>query len=253
MDAPVVEDGIVGLAGWESLIEKTERRIRANLNLKAKYLRVAESFCRDLVASCPFVRSIALAGSLATDGFDEGDDIDFDLIVENGTRYIAYLLATLIGIKYAWRHRHRRMHELHRTPLLPKITCVNVVWSVDQTRPFLRQDDALAFELMRCKPLYGVDHFSRILGENRWIDAHFPQLFERVFEERIQARRNLLGRAVSRLARHRRLLRAAETASKWVAWVIYSFVQRARRRNPKAAARMDFLRRVKQPYEVFQD
>jgi hypothetical protein len=253
MDEPVVEDGIVGLVGWEHLIKKTERRLRANRRLQAKYLRVAEAFCRDLAASCPFVRSVALAGSLATDGFADGDDIDFDLFVETGTRYTTYLLATLVGLRYAWQHRHRRPSALHRTPVLPKITCVNVVWSEDQTRPFQRQDDALAFELMRCQPLYGVDHFSHVLGNNRWISSYFPQMFERVFEERVQARRNPLGRFLAALGRRPLLLRLTEAASRGVAWMIYSLVQRVRNKNPEAAARMEFLRRVKQPYEVFQD
>ncbi|MEE9592116.1 MAG: hypothetical protein V3W28_00865 [Thermoplasmata archaeon] len=253
MEEPVVEGGIIGLAGWEHLIKKTERRLRTNRTLKEKYLRLAEAFCRDLAASCPFVHSVALAGSLATDGFAPGDDIDFDLFVDTGTRYTTYLLATLIGIRYAWRHRHRVSSEVHRTPVLPKITCVNVVWSEDQTRPFQRQDDALAFELMRCQPLYGVDHFSRVLGNNRWISAYFPQMFERVFEERVQARRNTLGGFLAALGRRPLLLRLTEAASRGVAWMIYSFVQRVRNKNPEAAARMEFLRRVKQPYEVFQD
>jgi hypothetical protein len=34
---------------------------------------------------------------------------------------------------------------------------------------------------------------------------------------------------------------------------MYRSAQASRRANPKAVARMEFLRRVKYPYEVFQD
>ncbi len=253
LDEVVSEDGIVGLAGWEDLIEKTKRRLHSNLALNGTYVGVAESFVEDLIASCPFVRSVALTGSLATGGFDQGDDIDFDLFVDAGTRYTAYLLATLIGLRYAWRYRHRRPSELHRTPLLPKITCVNVVWSEDQIRPFWRQDDSLAFELMRCQPLYGVDYFAGVLASNGWISIHFPQLFDRVPEEKIAAERNLFGRFLEAVGRHGWLLRGGEALSRGISWAIYTFVQWGRRRNPRAVARIEFLRRVKYPYEVFQN
>ncbi|MEE9164548.1 MAG: hypothetical protein V3U17_07150, partial [Thermoplasmata archaeon] len=129
MKGIVLEDGIVGLEGSLHLIPKTKSRLATHRALESTYLEVAKEFTEEFLRWCPLVHSVALSGSLSNGGFEEGDDIDFDLVVRPGTRYASYLMAILLGLRYAWRYRNREVNEVHRTPLLPKITCVNVVWS----------------------------------------------------------------------------------------------------------------------------
>ena len=130
------------------------------------------------------MEAIALTGSVASGGYRPGDDVDFDLFVRTGTKYICYLAATLVGLKYSWRYRSTDLDSLHRTPVLPKITCINVVWPTDQTRPFVRQDAALAFELRRCEPLIGWARFRKVLDDNPWIRGYFPQTYDKVAVDR---------------------------------------------------------------------
>ena len=253
MKGIVLKDGIVGLEGSPYLIPKTKRRLATHGALESKYLEVAAEFTEDLLRWCPLVQCIALSGSLSNGGFEEGDDIDFDLVVRAGTRYASYLIATLLGLRYAWRYRDREVNEVHRTPLLPKIVCVNVVWSENQTRPFSRQDVNLAFELMRCRPLHGVDHFVSMLRDNAWLADYFPQLLKRHWTSEITSDANPVGRFLLALAKAPRLMRILDVVSRGLAWMMYQFVQWTRRHNPEARERIEFLRRVKYPYEVFQD
>jgi len=248
-----VQDGFVFLRGYEQLLEKSKKRALTHRQLSDQIYGIARNFARDLAASCPCIECIALSGSAASGGFHPGDDIDFDLFVEPGTKYICYLLATLIGLRYSWQYRHLRMDESHRTPLLPKLTCINVVWPADQTRPFIRQDAGLAFELLRCEPLVGSSRFRHVLADNPWIHGFFPQIYERVHFDTVRARQNALGRLLAVLTSRPRFRRSLERVARVSSWLLYTSVQRIRARSPVARERMAFLRRVKFPYEVFQD
>ncbi len=233
---------------------KTERRVRAHSTLEGAHLRVAQECTRDLLRWCPYVQCVALTGSLASGGFQDGDDIDFDLFVEDGTKYICYLMGTLLGLRYAWRFRNRNLHPHHATPFLPKITCLNVVWSESETRPFARRDVAMAYELLRCLPLGGAERFREVLRDNRWLEEHFPQLYEQKWS-RLGGLgdRNPVGRFMAALRRFPRALCVLEAASRRGAWGLYRLVQWTRRNDSEAVRRMAFLRDVKYPYEAFQD
>ena len=249
----VVQDGFVSLKGYADLIRKSRKRVDSDESFRTDALSIAHAFARDLASSCPMVACIALSGSLASGGYGPEDDIDFDLIVQPGTKYICYVVAHLIGLRFSWRYRHLRLDEVHHTPLLPKIACINVVWPEDQARPFVRRDEDMAFELMRCSPLMGVEAFQLALRDNPWIRDYFPQVYDRVWTEGTRERTNLFGRILAGVRRSPRMLRVAEVASRRILWLLYHYVQRSRRGNEAAVARMEFLRQVKFPYEVFQD
>ena len=221
--------------------------------LNGQARRIAREFSRDLVRLCPFVQCITLSGSAASGGYQVGDDIDFDIFVDSGTKYVSYLIAVLIGVKYSWRYRHAKANSFNRAPFLPKVTCINVVWPEDSTRPFARQDPDLAFELARCLPLYGADRFRTVLEANSWIRRYFPQLYRRTWKDEVLPQIHPIGRLLTFLARRPGVLRALESWSRKAAWLFYRFVQWSRRKNVEAKARIAFLRTVKWPYEVFQD
>lgn len=246
-------DGFACLRGSERLVTASRRRVRSNRRHQQAIRQVAGDFTRDLLRACPFIEAVALSGSVASGAYEPGDDIDFDLFVQTGTKYACYLIATLVGLKYAWRNRHAKMNTLHRTPLLPKLTCINVLWPADQTKPFVRQDAALAFELLRCQPLVGADRFQTVLADNPWLQSYFPQLFERVPFDDLDPSASPIRACLAAVGRRPRLLRFVEAASRRLAWIAYRFVQGTRQQDPVARERMDFLRRVKYPYEVFQD
>jgi hypothetical protein len=247
-------DGVAWLRGAEGLVPSSVHRTSRNGSLNGAARTVAEAYARELVRHCPFVECAALSGSAASGGYADGDDIDFDLFVARGTKYTTYLVANLIGLRVAWRHRRRAVRREHRMPLLPKVVCINVVWPADATRPFLRQDAGLAFELARCIPLVGAKRFRQAIEDNPWIADHFPQLLDRRWTDAVpRDSPSPVGALLQAVVTRPRVIRLVERVSRAVSCALYRFVQSSRRADPIARERMEFLRRVKFPYEVFQD
>src|SRR5437773_2662375 len=178
-------DGIAAITGRGDLIEKSLARLRSNGKLAALYFEIAEDFARDLLRHNPFVRAIAVCGSTASGGLEAGDDIDFNLFAQDGAKYTVYLSALLLGLKYSLLHGRLFRGGSSFLWLLPKVTCVNVVWTESDSRPFVRQDASLAFELLRSVPIAGTAHYARTLESNPWLRGHFPQIFTRVVADRV--------------------------------------------------------------------
>jgi hypothetical protein len=250
----VYRDGVATLPGRDDLVEKSLARRRSNGELAALYFGIAEEFSRDLLRHSPFVRSVAVCGSTASGGIEAGDDIDFNLFAEDGTKYIVYLTALLLGVKYSLLHGRRFRRGTSFLGLLPKVTCVNVVWTESDARPFVRQDESLAFELLRSVPIAGTAHHTRTLEANAWLGIHFPQIFTRVFADRVGAQPpSLVARVLRGIARSPRGRRLLDGACRGIAVAIHRVVRLSRELDPEAMARLAFLRRVKFPYDVFQD
>jgi len=111
----------------------------------------------------------------------------------------------------------------------------------------------MAFELLRCEPLYGAQAFKAALESNLWLRDYFPQAYRREWPSEANAPSSIVGRILQGIGRSPKLLRWLEGTSRKIAWMLYRYVQRSRRVSPRAVARMEFLRQVKFPYEVFQD
>ncbi len=152
--------GFVCLRGREDLLEQSRARVRTNRFANGKAKAIAARFAQDLSRICPFVECIALSGSVASGGYIPTDDIDFDLIVRDGTKYLTYAVALALGLGFAIRYRDSGPFR--------KVTCVNVVWTRAQAAPFIRTDAHLAFELLHCRPIIGAGAFREILAANPW-------------------------------------------------------------------------------------
>lgn len=247
------ENGHVCLKGHENLLDKTFRRRQSNHTDSAFYWSIAREFASDLGAYCPFVKTIAVSGSLATGGFSEEDDVDFNIITEEGARYTTYLMANLLGVKYSLKLRGKPTDALHSMPLLPKVICVNVILEECVTRPFRRQDEQMAFELVQSRPIFGVDYFRKLLASNPWLATYFPQEREDGFVHEVDPRHTLVKSALRILLGRPLLLRFVEGIARTVSWILYEYVHWTRRGEPEALERIEFIKRVKHPYEVFQD
>src|SRR3990172_1354843 len=157
-DDIVLRDDFVYMAGHEKLLEKSKRRVEAHKLHNGWARSIAEDYARDLARSCPLVDCICLSGSVSSGGYDERDDIDFDLFVQDDVKYLVYAFALLLGLRVSVRQRHRVGFR--------KIICINVLWTRSECQPFLRQDEDLAFELLQCEPLLGTGEFGRVLQAN---------------------------------------------------------------------------------------
>lgn len=238
-------DGLVCLKGREHLLAKSRQRILANRVVNGEARAIAESFAAELLRFCPWVECVALSGSVASGGYVSSDDIDLDLIVPDGTRYLTYAFALGIGIRFALIHQNGGRFR--------KIICINVVWTDTQTSPFSRNDASLAFELLHCQPLFGSLHFREMIERNAWILGYFPQIARGLGRDLPRPRPNLLGRFFGWVASHPRLSAATERMARAASFTVYTSVHWIHRHNRAEMERFEFLKRVKYPYEVFQD
>jgi len=238
-------DGFIYLHGNERLVAKSRSRVASHNLQNGEALSVAKEFARDLIRACPVVDCVALSGSAASGGYARGDDVDFDLFTRNGTKYLVYAVALVIGLKAAilwWRGHGFR-----------KIICINVIWNHSESRPFVRRDNGLAFELLRCQPLIGADIFRQVILANEWTSRYFPQLSQKKFLNGARPEPNLIGRIILKISRHPRLLAGVDLLGRGVTRCAYGLAHWLKSRDAASVERLEFLQRVKYPYEVFQD
>ena len=82
-----------------------------------RYVEMTIAFVRRLVAIAPFIRGVSIAGSLASGGFRASDDVDLNLIVDDGRRHLAYVAVNVLGLVHAVRHRGKPVDDLTRRPV----------------------------------------------------------------------------------------------------------------------------------------
>ena len=206
------------------------------------YIALTRRFVRTLVAVAPFVQSVSIAGSLASGGFRASDDVDLNLIVDDGHRHVAYVVVNALGMLHALRHRGKPVDDLTRRPIAPRLMTVNLVLERSQCHPLVRDDEDMAFEFLVGEPLYGLDVIDDVIRANPALVEHFPQLDSRqaplLIDEPRRVPKALYPAFLERPARA--LGRAA-----------WRYMQWTRRHHPDALARVDYVRSTMRPYTLF--
>jgi len=210
----------------------------------AEYMEMTVGFVRGLVAVAPFIASVSIAGSLASGGFRASDDVDLNLVVEDGHRHLAYVVVNILGLLHAMRHRAKPVDDLTRRPVAPRLMTVNLVLERSQCRPLQRQDEDMAFELFMSEPLFGFDALREIVLDNPALTEHFPQLVEK--------------RAPLLISTPRRLSRklyppVLDGPARQIGRSAWRYMQWTRRHRPEALARVAFVRSTMRPYTFFDE
>lgn len=246
----VLRDEFVLLRTQDANLDECKARRASHLQHREKMLAEAVEFTHDLVRAVPAVRAVCLTGSLASGGFIPADDVDFNLFVDDNAKYATYLTSFLLSLKYSLRHRGKPELEEGKTPLLPKIICINVIFRERDCVPFLRRDRYLGFELLLQEPLYGVSYYRDVVQKNEWLMKLFPQL-----DQRLAATPDRVGPVSSPLHSLWKADRLGliEPASRLVARTVFETVQFSRRNNPAAQHHVARVRQFQYPYGVFQD
>ena len=219
-------------------------RADGHADASPEYLEMTVDFVRRLVAIAPFITSVSIAGSLASGGFRASDDVDLNLIVEDGHRHLAYVVVNFLGVLHAVRHRAKPVDDLTRRPVAPRLMTVNLVLERSQCRPLARQDEDMAFELLMSEPVFGLEAFEELLEHNPALVDHFPQLAHKPAPLLIATPRRLSRRLYPAL-----LDRPAQHLGR-SAW---RYMQWTRRHHPEALARVAFVRATMRPYTLFDE
>jgi hypothetical protein len=207
------------------------------------YIALALEFVRTLVAVAPFIRSVSIAGSLASGGFRASDDVDLNLIVDDGHRHLAYVIVNFLGLVHALRFRGKPVDDLTRRPVAPRLMTANLILERSQCRPLARQDEDMAFELLVAEPVFGVDLLHEVVAQNPALLDHFPQLAGRPSPLSIEGPRRRLPTFV-----YPRLL---DLPARWLGGSAWRYMQWTRRGRPEALARVAYVRATMRPYTLF--
>lgn len=241
-DLTVVHDLVIDRNNMPRL---NEIRSRADGHTAAspEYLAMTRRFVRALVATAPFVRSVWIAGSLASGGFRDTDDVDLNMVVDDGHRHLAYVAVNALGLLHAMRHRGKPVDDLTQRPLAPRLMTANLILERSQLAPLARQDEGMAFELMVSQPVFGFEVFAQVVKLNPELSRHFPQLADKAAPFAIDAPRARVPRWI-----YPAMLDGAARVLGSAAW---RYMQWTRRDRPEALARVAFVRETMRPYTLF--
>jgi len=198
-----------------------------------------------LVRVSPYVLGVAVAGSLASGGFVESDDVDLNLLVEDGHRHLAYVTLNTLGLLHAARHRGKPVDAHTRRPLAPRLMTANLILERSQYLPLVRQDAAMAYELLCSRPVFGSGHWRELVSANRPLVEHLPQLRQWAGDVGSTVG---LGRLPGWL-----FPRWADRPARAVGGAGWRWMQWTRRGDEEALARVAFVRNTMWPYALFED
>jgi hypothetical protein len=220
-------------------------RARSHREQADAHVAATLRFVRALVRVSPHILGVAVAGSLASGGFVESDDVDLNLLVEDGHRHLAYVTLNALGVLHALRHRRKPVDAHTRRPLAPRFMTANLILERSQYLPLVRQDAAMAYELLCSRPVFGTRYWSEMVAANPALVGHFPQLRDWAADGVGSERpRGLPGWLFPSWAD--RPARALGIAGwRWMQWT--------RRGDGEARARVAFVRDTMRPYALFED
>jgi hypothetical protein len=241
-DLSIAEDLVVDHRSLDRVAE-IRRRALTHLTDSGAYLEMTLRFVRMLVQLAPFVRSVSIAGSLASGGFRASDDVDLNLIVDDGYRHIAYVAVNSLGLIHALGHRAKPVDDLTRRPIAPRLMTANLILERSQCFPLQRQDEDMAFELLVAEPVFGLEGINELIDANPELLDHFPQLAARRAQLLIQTPARRMP-----VALFPKILDGAARAVGEAAW---RYMQWTRRNRPEALARVAFVRSTMRPYTLF--
>jgi len=155
------KDGYYFLAGREIIVEiRKHREARSQIlfQLAMKYGKI--------IGFLPFIRMVALTGSLAVLNSSDESDFDYMLVAASGRVWIARAFSLLFN----------RITRLFGCTLCPNLIISEnaLVWS--------QHDLYSARELCQMIPITGLDVYSKLMRGNEWVRDFLPNATVRLSE-----------------------------------------------------------------------
>lgn len=239
-----LRDGLVVSPALAASTAAISRRAASHAAHAPQCLQVTLDFIRSLVRMCPYVLSVSISGSLASGGYMASDDVDLNLIVQDGRRHLAYVAINVLGIAHAFRYRGKPVDTHTMRPLAPRFMTANLILERSQCFPLARQDEDMAYEFMASMPVHGIALWRQVVATNPGLTEHFPQLEGRRFPDALRVGQPLPGWLFPG---------ALEAPSRALGRAAWRYMMWTRRKRPDALARVAFVRRTMRPYALFDE
>jgi hypothetical protein len=236
-------DGLVVHRAALSRVADIRSRALGHSADAAAYVQMTLRFVRALISFAPFIRSVSIAGSLASGGFRASDDVDLNLVVDDGHRHLAYVAVNAIGLAHAFAHRTKPVDDLTRRPLAPRLMTANLILERAQCLPLERVDEDMAFEVLMSECVFGFETMRELIDANPALVEHFPQLADK--------RAPLLIDAPARRLPAAMFPRFLDGTARLFGEGAWRYMQWTRRRHPDALARVAYVRSTMRPYTLF--
>lgn len=137
-----------------------------------------------LLYKFPFVKGLAISGSLSKNFADENSDIDFFIITKANRLWIA---RTIMHLFYKWAAFRKKQ----------RLFCMN--YYVDETALEIPEKNIYtAMEIVTLVPIQGGSCISRFMTANKWTATYFPGI-ELKEQTGVPAKKGFLGRAAEQL------------------------------------------------------
>jgi hypothetical protein len=146
-------NGYFALRGREQIVETRERRAKNSARLWRKAGRYGR-----MIASLPFVRMVAVTGSLAMNNTDEGKDVDYMIVTAPNHLWTCRALSLLVA----------RFAKLEGVNLCPNYLVTTNALALKERSLYV------AHELAQMIPLSGMEIYGEILRQNDWIIDYLP-------------------------------------------------------------------------------
>ena len=144
---------ILPYAGREAIVETRKRRAQVAARLWTKAARYGQ-----IIASLPFVRMVAITGSLAMNNTDEGKDVDYMIVTAPNHLWICRAFALLIA----------RIAKLEGIHLCPNYLITTNALELKERSLYV------AHELAQMVPLSGMEIYDEMRRLNDWVDDYLP-------------------------------------------------------------------------------
>ena len=240
-----IAEGLVVERAALARVGDISSRAAAHESDSEAYVPMTARFVSVLVAVAPFIRSVSVAGSLASGGFRASDDVDLNLIVDDGHRHMAYVAVNVLGLLHALAHRAKPVDDLTRRPIAPRLMTANLILEVSQCHPLQRQDLDMAYELLVAEPVFGLQTIDDLLDSNPALVEHFPQLASKRAPLQIDPPRWRLPASL--------FPAFLDGAARRLGLAAWRYMQWTRRRRPEALARVEYVRSTMRPYTLFDE
>lgn len=143
--------------GREHLVDLRRHRTAASEELWKSAVRYAAWLAR-----IPFMRMVAVSGSLAADNADRHSDVDLFCITEVDRLWMVRLFIVVLS----------KMTRLFPR-IFPRYLCPNYILTCDALEVTSR-NLYTAHEVAQARPLFGTDVHADFLRANRWVDGFLP-------------------------------------------------------------------------------